>query len=524
MSVTLPIQLDRSSPEPLYRQIETFVRGAIDSGRLRPGQRLPSVRALAGQLEVGRLTVATAYEQLAADGYLVGRIGFGTTVAEHLPEPEGTRPAERPRPATRSSLGLGPVRLPSLRVPGGTGVGGATTRRRLGPMPRFDLRSGGSGGTGAAGGPGLTVGPALERLLRDEWREHSEAATAGASFDPAGDPLLRGAIASHIRATRGANCEPDQVVVLSGAVIGIGAVARLWLGPDRRVVVEDPGDPIFRRAIVVSGATIVAASVDANGLRPDSLPDQAAAVVVSPTVQLPTGVSMPLARRLRLLGWAASTGALVVEDARGDDLVLRGTSGVCLQGLDEDGRVIHVGAFDSLLHGGMRLGYAVLPRSLVEPFTAGLDAIDPGPSPVQQRALGRFIADGHLDRHIGRARRALLERQDAVIGALERELGWLADAGAAAGGTRIIATIEDPAWTAGDVVRVAADVGVALDSLSASRVTSGPDRELVIDYGHHEPAELRAAVRAIARGLAAGAPGRGRPSRLPNLPTAALRA
>ncbi len=522
MAGTLPIQLDRASQEPLYRQIEAFVRQAIDGGRLRPGQRLPSVRALAGHLGVGRLTVATAYEQLAADGYLVGRMGFGTIVSPHPPAAgAGAHPA---RPAA-SRLGVGPARLPSLRLSAALRARPADPRRRLGPMPRFDLRSGGSGGTGTAGGPGLSVGPALERLLREEWRQLAASASAGAASDPAGDPLLRAAIATHLRASRGADCEPSQVVILSGAVIGIGAVARLWLGPDRRVVVEDPGDPTFRRAISVSGATIESVPVDEYGLRPDGLPDEAAVAVVSPTVQLPTGGTMPLARRLRLLAWASAGGAIVVEDARADDLILRGAPPVCLQGLDEEGRVIHLGAFESLLHGGIRLAYAVVPSALVEPMISTLDAIDPGASPVQQRALGRFLADGHLDRHIARVRRALLDRQEAVLGAIERDLGWLVEVRPAAGGSRLIATIADPAWTAADVVRAAADVGVALDLLGLSRPNPCPDREVVIDYGHHEPAELRAAIRALAHGLSSSrAPNSGRPSRVPALPTAAARA
>ena len=532
MSTNLPIQLDRASQEPLYRQIEAFVRGAIDSGRLRPGQRLPSVRALAGQLGVGRLTVATAYEELASHGYLVGRMGFGTIVAAHPPG-AATAATDPPRPAAPTRLTSRPTRLPSLRLPGAGmtagGKAGAASNdaapRRLGPVRRFDLRAGGSGGTGTAGGPGLTVGPALERLLRQEWRELADSPSAGIPSDPAGDPLLRAAIASHLRTARGADCERAQVVILSGAVIGIGAVARLWLGPDRRVVVEDPGDPIFRRAVAVSGASVEAVGIDASGLRPDQLPDEAAVAVISPTVQLPTGTTMPLARRLRLLTWAGDIGALVVEDARADDLILRGAPATCLQGLDRDGRVIHLGAFESLLHGGVRLGYAVVPSALVAPFISALDAIDPGPSPVQQRALGRFLADGHLDRHIARVRRALLERQEAVLAAIEHDLGWLVQVQPAAGGSRVIATIEDPAWTAADVVRTAADAGVAIDSLSLSRSSAGPDRDLVVDYGHHEPAELRTAIRTLARGLSsAGVPTRGRPSRLPTLPTAALRA
>src|SRR4029078_10728140 len=128
MSAPLPVELDRESSEPLYRQIESFVRAAIDAGRLRPGQRIPSVRALAGQLGVGRLTVATAYEELASEGYLVGRMGFGTIVAPHPPGPDAATSASASasaaaaavsaanQPGGRSPLAIRSARLPSLRA------------------------------------------------------------------------------------------------------------------------------------------------------------------------------------------------------------------------------------------------------------------------------------------------------------------------------------------------------------------------------------------------------------------------
>jgi GntR family transcriptional regulator/MocR family aminotransferase len=525
MSATLPIELDRESSEPLYRQIESFIHAAIDAGRLRPGQRLPSVRALAGQLGVGRLTVATAYEELASGGYVVGRMGFGTIVAPNPPAPAAPPPQRSPVTLERrSALAMRSVRMPSLRVVPSTPAP-AHGRRSLETVPRFDLRSGGAGAIGGGRGA-LAVGWGFERLLREEWRMLTESGGSGATADVAGDPLLRAAIAEHLRSSRGANCEPSQVVVLSGGVIGIGAAARLWLGPERRAVVEDPGDAVLARALGLSGATLVAVATDGNGLQPDRLPDEAAVAVVSPTVHVPTGASMPLARRIRLLAWAATAGTIVVEDARADDLILRGAPPVCLQGLDADGRVIHLGGFESLLHGGVRLAYAVLPQPFVEPFVAALDAIDPGPSPVQQRALGRFLVDGLFDRHAARVRRALLDRQEAALEALERELGWLVEVQPAAGGTRLVATIADPSWTASVVVQAAAEVGVAIESLRASRHESAPDRELVVDYGHHDPIELRAAIRALARALAvprSAADGH-RPRRLPTLPTAAARA
>jgi GntR family transcriptional regulator/MocR family aminotransferase len=506
MSSTMPIELDRSSSEPLYRQVAMSLRRAIDHGRLRPGQRVASVRELAVQLAVGRLTIATAYEQLAAEGYLVGRIGFGTVVAPEPPDPPAAEIHDTPFGPRPIAPLAAPVRLPPLRaLPAGLDGDGLVPY--AGPIsPRFDLRSsaaaGWSSGSGGTGDGGLAVGADLERLLRDEFRRVAERG-GGEIEDPAGDARLRAVIAAHLRATRAARCEPEQVVVLSGAVIGFGVIGRLWLGEGRRLAIEDPGDPQVRRALLASGGQAVGVPVDGHGLRADLLPETVEVAAIAPTVAVPTGATMPLARRLRLLAWATATGALLVEDGRLDDLLLRATPQPCLQGLDGDGRVIHVGSFETLLHGGIRTAYAVLPTALVEPFVAGLEAFDPGASPVQQRALGRFLADGLLDRHLARVRRVLLDRQNAALASIERELGWLGDARETSGGTRLVVTIEDPAWTATDVVHVAAEAGIALDSLGPARVTAAPDREVVIDYGRLEPLELRAALRLLARTLQA---------------------
>ena len=481
MSPILPIGIDRDGTSALYRQVELQLRAAIEERRLRPGQRLPSVRALAGQLGIGRLTVATAYEQLAADGYVVGRVGFGTVVAPYAPAAA----------ATNASSGAGPRRLPRRQpiplpplrtAPATTGHPPAAADHAA----RFDLRP------GAPGGAAMLVSPVLERLLRDAWREVGDATTP--SIDPAGDPILRASVAAHIRASRGACCEPGQIVLLSGALIGISAIARLWLTSESTVVVEEPGDPIVRRALALSGARISPVPVDGRGLQTDALPPAATVAFVAPGVHVPTGAAMPLARRLRLLDWASAVGAIVVEDGRSDELVLRGSPLPGLQGLDEDGRVISIGAFESILHPGVRMAWAVVPPDLVAPFLATAGALDPGPSPVQQRALGRFLADGHLDRHLARVRRTLLERQERVLEVVGRELAWLVSVEPAAGGSRLILSVEDERWTAEDVVATAAEAGIALERLESNR-------QFVLDYGRADSVDLIHAIRLVARAL-----------------------
>jgi GntR family transcriptional regulator/MocR family aminotransferase len=346
----------------------------------------------------------------------------------------------------------------------------------------------------------MAVGAVLERLLRDAWRDLSDGTPAP---DPAGDPLLRATIAAHVRATRGGRCEADDVVVLSGAVIGIAAVARLHVTDAGTIAVEDPPDPSFRRALELATTRLAPVAADANGLRIDRLPASASVVLASPRVQAVTGARMPLARRLGLLAWAGDTGAVVLEDARADDLALGGSAGPSLQALDDDGRVIHLGGFAALLHPGVQIGYAVVPPALAPGFLAAVAALDPGATPVQQRALGRFLADGHLDRHLGRVRRAVAERLDSTVTALRRDLGWLVSTEPPAGGTRLVITIEDDALTATRAVAAAARAGIGVEALSRLRMRpTGADRELLIDVGRAEPQLLVEAVGHLAKALA----------------------
>ena len=484
----LPVTLDRNSPEPLYRQVERQVRAAVDTGRLRPGDRVASVRELARELDVGRLTVATAYEQLAADGYLVGRVGFGTIVAPTAPAAprtaaDGTATDGAARPAFADRRPGAAPPMPIRPAPNASK-----------PPPRIDLRP------GPPSGADMAVGPALERLLREAWRDLAARAPAA---DPDGDPLLRATIAAHVRATRAGRCEPDDVVVLSGALIGIAAVARLWLNDAASVAIEDPPDPAFRRALDLPTTRLVPVAIDAHGLRLDRLPAAATLVLAGARVQAVTGARMPLARRLGLLAWASGAGALVVEDARADDLALSGSAGPSLQGLDDDGRVIHIGAFSALLHPGVQLGYAVVPPALAAPFRAAVAALDAGATPVEQRALGRFLADGHLDRHLARVRRSLAERFDATVTALRGDLGWLVSADVPPGGTRLVVTIEDETLTAARAAAAAARAGIAVEPLRESRLRpTGADRELLIDVGRADARTLVEAVGQLARALA----------------------
>ncbi len=491
--LSTPIILERSSGQPLYRQIEAQLREAILDRRLRPGGRLPSVRRLAAELGVARITIVTAYDQLAAEGYIEGRTGAGTRVTDELPERWMRVRSESIRRRRQD---------PDVRLPG--------LSAHAFPAPFFEARNPFVAGDAAieydftTGSTSLGLFPqdTWERMLRTAWRQ---LATGGSGLtdyrEPAGDRLLREALAEHLGASRAVRADADDIIITAGAQGAMKAAVRLWLDPSRRYVVEDPGGPHLWRTFQVSGAEMVGVPVDRHGLVVERLPESATMVLVTPSWQYPAGGTLPLSRRMRLLDWARDAGAVVIEDDCDSELRYEGHPLASLQGLDAEGRVLYVGTFSKVMFPGLRTGYAVAPKRAAMPFRAMVEALDRGPGAVEQRALALFIGEGHFERHLRRLRLAFAERQEAMISALERELGWLVEVSRAPAGTHVVATIADDPWTARSLAATAASAGILVEPLSFSRLEPAPDRELLFHYGRHTPMQIHGGIRHLARAL-----------------------
>ena len=271
---------------------------------------------------------------------------------------------------------------------------------------------------------------------------------------------------------------------------------RLWLGGGRRLAVEDPGSPHLQRTFTSLGIALVHVPVDERGLPVDRLPEGVAGVLITPSWQFPRGGTMPIARRLQLLDWAAARQAVVIEDDCDSELRYEGHPLPSLQGLDPDGRVLYVGTFSKVLYPGLRTGYAVVPASAVRPFVAQLEAAYRGPGAVEQRALALFIAEGQFERHLGRLRAAFGERQEALLGALDDELGRMVSTARAPGGAHLVVRIEDGRMTASELATRARAHDVAIEPLIGSAHHPFPDREFLMHYGRLRPEEIRAGSSA----------------------------
>lgn len=466
----------------LQAQLYAAIRRAVLSGELTTGERLPSSRALAADLGLGRNTVMAAMERLAAEGYLESRRGAGLFVAADLPS-EGIagRPARQPETVlSRRSGRFGQIHAEGEPYPG-----------------QFPARP-------------FATGPlALDEFPLDLWRRLTSQALRGkdslrllANGPAQGLPELRQALASYLAATRGVACTAETVVIVSGAQQALDLIGRLLLDPGDAVAVEDPGYVGLREALAGVGAKLHPVPVDAQGFDPAALAGLQPApklVMLTPSHQFPLGMTLPLARRLALLAEARGRNLWIVEDDYDCEFRYGGPPLQALQGLDGGERVLYVGTFSKVLFPGLRLGYVVLPPALVEGFLRLKATADGFAPPATQAVLARFIADGHLAQHVRRMRVLYRKRRAALLEALQREVADLFEIGATEAGLHLAVRFKDGRddRIAVEAVRAAGLSAMPLSRYAIARPVSG----LVLGFAAFPEAELQAAVQRLVKAL-----------------------
>jgi GntR family transcriptional regulator/MocR family aminotransferase len=451
----LLVTLDRTSHEPLHRQLERALRAAIRDGRLAPASPLPSTRALAAQLRISRGIAVEAYEQLVAEGYLVSRPGGATSVAN----------AARSAHAVRDA-----VPEPSLR---------------------FDFRP---------GRPDVTEFP------RAVWLRALKRALATAPSDRLtylqgrGVPELAGALAAYLNRVRGTAAEPADIVITTGYAQGLHLTLRaLRATGARRIGVEDPSDPEFRNAIEAAGLAWVGIRVDESGLVVDELeaadPD---AVLVTAAHQYPSGGVLPPDRRARLVEWATRREATIVEDDYDAEFRYDREPIGALQGLAPD-RVVYAGSASKILAPGLRLGWFVVPAALTDAFVAGKQAADMGSAALDQLAFAEMIERGDLDRHLRRMRPIYRDRRDRLLDALARRLPGVRPVGASAG-LHVLAWLP-PDLDEDAIVHAALAAGIGIGGLAPRRIAPGLPG-LIFGYGAIGSSAIDDGVAALAEVIA----------------------
>ncbi|AOK06414.1 PLP-dependent aminotransferase family protein [Burkholderia latens] len=386
---TLSIGLDRAGRTSLSAQIYGSIRDAIESGQLAAGARLPSWSDLATQLGVSRGTVRAAYERLIDEQFAIGLGAAGTRVtARPLAAATGWSPEAPPLPDLFYDFSAAPL--------------------------AFQM-----------GVPSQDAFP-FKLWSRIQARAARRAAAAPVCYpDPRGDPELRQEIAAYLGVSRGLRCSPSQVFVAAGFSGSLNLAIRGLRLEGRQAWMEDPGFPLTRTALELAGMTVAGVPVDADGFDIHAgirFAPKAALAVVTPGQQAPLGMTMSLARRISLLGWAKQHDAWIVEDDYLGELQLKGRAAPALASLDQDGRVLHIGTFSKTISPALRLGFLVVPPDMVRCFGDVAACLAPAPAASEQHAVTEFMHDGHYLRHLRRMKRLYAARQQALVRCL-KDLG-----------------------------------------------------------------------------------------------------
>ena len=366
----LTYDLKKSPGVPLYEALYRCIREDILSGSLQPGEKLPSKRALAQNLEVSKITVEAAYNQLLSEGFIRAqeKVGYFVEAVEHRPVTCTQAPPKEQPPQRQYLLDL---------------TGNGTEH-----FP-FSVWS---------------------RLQREVMLDYGEKLLLPLPNQGIGE--LRQAIAQHLAAFRGMHVDPDNILIGAGTDFLYNLLIQL-LGQDKIYAVEEPGYGKIRKIYAAGGVACVSAPMDSQGVVPASLKD-AQVLHCSPSHHFPTGLVTSVTRRKELLNWAKD-GRWIIEDDYDSEFRFDAHPKPAMQALDRNGRVIYMNSFSKSLAPSIRISYMVLPRNLMEQFRKRLGFYSCTVPSFEQYTLSRFISRGHFEKHINRMRKFYRQRRNTVI-------------------------------------------------------------------------------------------------------------
>ncbi|MFP7474052.1 PLP-dependent aminotransferase family protein [Niallia taxi] len=457
------ITVDRSSPISLTQQIYEQIRSSILGNTLKEGQKLLSTRELSATIGVSRNIAMEAYDRLIAEGFLEVKPKAGTfvskgtalTTIKHL-EHEG--PKDQAFPYEK---------------------------------PYIDFRGG---------------NPATDYFPRKKWGQLTKEVCIDSPqhifgySDPRGVPELRNVLAQYLRKARGVKCDPDQIIITSGATQALRLITEMMLTSDGFIASEDPVADEMRNIFSVAKAKVYPVPVDENGIIPEQLPEAAPDFLfVIPSHQFPLGGILSIQRRLMLIEYARRTGCYIVEDDYDSEFTYEGAPVPSMQGIDQE-RVLYVGTFSKILSPALRIGYVVLPHPLLREFQQLKWFNDRHTSSIEQYVLARFMKEGHFERHIRKMKKIYQERRQVLVDAINSCFEDAKIIGKAAG---MHLVVEFPGvYFTEDKMNRMKEEGVCIYPVEQYSMRKGSHEHLaVLGYGGVAPEEIRKGILILKRVL-----------------------
>ena len=424
--------LSREDSHPIYLQICARFKSAIAEGRLAPGDRMPSVRALASELGLSRGTINLAYQILAEEGYVEFRGAAGTFVETRLQTADATQPSPSAPRHIRAE------QSPNARP--------------------------------------LQLGlPALDAFPRKTWNRlvsrHSRQLGAGQLGypEPAGLMALRERIAAYLGFSRGIACRPEQVFVTAGHRASLELIMRALYRPDDGIWFEDPGYPVAREFLLSINARLHPVPVDQDGLsvvEGRRLAPDARFAVVTPANQSPLGVMMSMERRAELLDWAEEGQRWIIEDDYDSEYRYNRRPPLSLKAMDRGERVLFTGSFSKVLYPGLRLAYLVVPQSQIEAFERACRLASAGCPDFHQAVVADFMEQGYFIRHLKKMRALYAERRQLLVDAMHDAFGDGAEAISPAAGLHLVMQLPGHRTSAARIAALAQAEGFGLQPLA----------------------------------------------------------
>ncbi len=393
----------------LYRQLYESLKNTIMTGEYKAGEKLSSSRELAKSLQVSRNTVINCYEQLLAEGYIETRFGSGSFVADNDLNKQQQLPRNNGRSPKLSESAQYSLKQWQAYDPNHIDRGSLDVNFQYGPVE---------------------INEYLLKDINRIGRRFSQ--TLDSHYQrPEGLLKLRQSIARYTQQNRGCRCNAENIVITNGSQQALDIIARLLIQKGEQVIIEEPGYRGAAQAFSNAGAEIIRCNVDKDGIDIDKIHPKIKLnseentnvrfIYTTPSHQFPTGAVLPLSRRIKLLEWANENNAFIIEDDYDSEFRYKGPPIEAIQGLDQSGQTIYIGTFSKVLSPVLRLGYVILPDSLIEPFIALKWCSDRHSPLLNQQILAEFINSPLYARHLKRMRKTYARRRQTLIANLEKQ-------------------------------------------------------------------------------------------------------
>jgi GntR family transcriptional regulator / MocR family aminotransferase len=491
----LVVTLPQSSKLPLYKQISDALRDAVVSGRIAPGKRMPSTRELETELRVSRLTICRAIEDLASQGYVKTVVGSGSFVNKGIwqekrdfsPAASGDQRAALTIDCDTTSMSAFAERVSQLCTKTSVYDSFCKANQDNSQLPL----------------------EAWARMLHKSMRieQLSKNRVIDTEISNPNQTHLKEAIAAFVGRARSIKCDPEQVVIFPSLNSGIDLILRLLANEGDTIAVENPGPIDFRETVQLQGKHLFPVPIDDQGMivsELDNSIEKLKLAYVTPSHQVPSGVTMSKERRLELLEWAKRTKAWIIEDDADCEYRYGERAIQAIASYDDNDRVIYKSSFKSALYPLIRFSFAVLPRQLVS-IVSKANCLTEGESPeLESHALTRLIIEGHLERHIRRSHSVYSIRRAATIHALTKYLRNSVTIARQSGGLHLIVQLADH-LQADLISSCAKQCGIPLVSTSPFYVFGSPRNQYMLGFAYSNEKEIESNIIEFAAALNAPA-------------------